>query len=69
MQQKVGAEKGCTKERQQILFIFDSVKTGRHDKGRFVQPSAVPGRTLSLQRKMIATSAKSIYEKAGHIVT
>ena len=25
---------------------------------------AVPGRTLSLQRKMIATSAKSIYEKA-----
>ena len=43
MQQKVGAEKGCTKERQQILFIFDSVKTGRHDKGRFVQPSIGQG--------------------------
>ena len=43
MQQKVGAEKGYTKERQQILFIFDSVKTGRHDKGRFVQPSIGQG--------------------------
>nr|WP_325287729.1 hypothetical protein [uncultured Bacteroides sp.] len=32
-----------TKERQQILFIFDSVKTGRHDKGRFVQPSIGQG--------------------------
>lgn len=73
--EKVGAEKGCAKDCQQILFIFGLGKTGRPDKGRFAQldigqgSSAVPGCTLSLRRKMIATSAKSIYEKAEHIVT
>lgn len=71
---KVGADKGCTKDCQQILFILVH-QNRRLDKGRFAQldigqgSSAVPCCTLSLQRKMIATSAKSIYEKAEHIVT
>ena len=55
--------------------LFLVYQNRRLDKGRFAQldigqgSSAVPGCTLSLQRKMIATSAKSIYEKAEHIVT
>lgn len=43
MPKKVGAEKGCTKAGQQILFIFDPVKTERRDKGRFAQLSIGQG--------------------------
>ena len=37
MLQKVGAAKGCAKDRQQILFIFRFSQNRRPDKGRFVQ--------------------------------
>ena len=43
MPQKVGVEKGCIKVGQQILFIFGPAKTGRPDKGRFVQLSIGQG--------------------------
>ncbi|WP_300770872.1 hypothetical protein, partial [uncultured Bacteroides sp.] len=56
------------------LFLIQSKPAGMIKEDLCSRPlvkayQAVPGRTLSLQRKMIATSAKSIYEKAGHIVT
>lgn len=75
MPQKVGAAKGCTKDRQQILFIFGSAKTAGPIKEDLCSCAlvkacqATPDRTLSLQRKMIVTSAKCSSEKVEHEAT
>lgn len=72
MPQKVGAAKGCTKDCQQILFIFCPAKTVGPIKEDLCSCAlvkacqAAPDRTLSLRRKMIVTSSKSSSEKVEH---
>lgn len=75
MPQKVSAAKGCTKDSQQILFIFGPTKTAGPIKEDLCSYAlvkacqAAPDRTLSLRRKMIVTSAQSSSEKVEHEAT
>lgn len=75
MPQKVGAAKGCTKNCQQILFIFGLPKTAGPIKEDLYSRALVkaceplPTAHYLCGGKMIVTSSKSSSEKIEHEAT